>query len=182
MHGRLNEPLFPQSETHIHMYLGDICMFMYLPICFCVIFGAYTIVKNIILYIYTHPPTFNQTIKNTYIPYHLVAAQWAALLKKIFSKNDLYIYIYIHIYIDTYIICFRLYTYTKVLRGSLNRWSHPMPTMCRQWSFVFFYRSCSLVASLTCGSKSRKTMLNRKDGMPHHDLWLKCFMIGCTFQ
>ena len=53
MHGRLNEPLFPQSETYIHMYLGDICMFMYLPKSFGVIFGAYTIVRYIIyIYIY----------------------------------------------------------------------------------------------------------------------------------
>ena len=118
----------------------------------------------------------------TPIPYHLVAAQWAALLKKkVPTSIYIYIYTYIYIYIYIYLICFRLYTYTKVLCGSLNRWSHQMPT--RQCSFVFFYRSCSLVASLTCSSRAApKTMLNRKDGMPHHDLWLKCFMIGCAFQ
>ena len=27
-----------------------------------------------------------------------------------------------------------------------------------------------------------KQCSNRKDGMPRHDLWLKCFMIGCALQ
>ena len=49
--------VYEKNETHIHMYLGD--MFMYLPICFCVKFGAYTIVRYIILYLHILQPLTN---------------------------------------------------------------------------------------------------------------------------
>ena len=45
------------------MYLGD--MFMYLPICFCANFGAYTIVRYIILYLHILQPLTNSASGRT---------------------------------------------------------------------------------------------------------------------
>ena len=45
------------------MYLGD--MFMYLPICFCVKFGAYTIVRYSILYLHILQPLTNSASGRT---------------------------------------------------------------------------------------------------------------------
>ena len=55
--------VYEKNETYIHMYLGD--MFMYLPICFCVKFGAYTIVRYIILYLHILQPLTNSASGRT---------------------------------------------------------------------------------------------------------------------
>ena len=138
-----------------------LCIYLYISVFFLVHILYWDI--SFYIYIYTHPPTFNQTIKNTYtIPFS--DGLMSRPPEKIFSKIDIYIY--------THTICFRLYTYTKVLCGSLNRWSHPMPT--RQCSFVSIAAAHWSLVSHAAQRAAPKTMLNRKDGMPHHDLWLKC--------
>ena len=110
----------------------------------------------------------------TPIPYNLVAAQWAALLKRIFSN----IHIYIYIYISFVSGCIPTQKFCAV------HWAAEV-TKCQPDSALSSFFIAAAHWSLVSHAAQRaapKTMLNRKDGMPHHDLWLKCFMIGCTFQ
>ena len=135
--------------------------------------------KNLNLFLAGHLRSKLTKQSRTPIPYHLVAAQWAALL--IFSNIDIFTY---NIYRNKYIYISFVSGCIPTQKFCAVHWAAEV-TKCQPDSALSSFFIAAAHWSLVSHAAQRaapKTMLNRKDGMPHHDLWLKCFMIGCTFQ